>query len=72
MAEFQLLQQMHQLGLPVPRPVAALFSARTISYRADILLELVDGSLDLAKLLRQQALSPEQWQQIGAITDGAG
>jgi 3-deoxy-D-manno-octulosonic-acid transferase len=67
MAEFQLLQQMHQLGLPVPRPVAALFSTGKISYRADILLELVDGSLDLAKLLRQQALSPVQWQQIGAM-----
>lgn len=67
MAEFQLLQQMHQLGLPVPRPVAALFTTRKISYRADILLELVDGSLDLSKLLRQQALSPEQWQQIGAM-----
>jgi 3-deoxy-D-manno-octulosonic-acid transferase len=67
MAEFQLLQQMHQLGLPVPRPVAALFSTGKISYRADILLELVDGSLDLAKLLRQQALSPTQWQQIGAM-----
>jgi 3-deoxy-D-manno-octulosonic-acid transferase len=35
MAEFQLLQQMHQLGLPVPRPVAALFSTGKISYRAD-------------------------------------
>lgn len=67
MAEFQLLQQMHQLGLPVPRPVAALFSTGKISYRADILLELVDGSLDLAKLLRQKAISPVQWQQIGAM-----
>jgi len=67
MAEFQLLQQMHQLGLPVPRPVAALFSTRSISYCADILLELVDGSCDLAKLLRQQALLPEQWQQVGAM-----
>lgn len=67
MAEFQLLQQMHQLGLPVPRPVAALFSKRTFSYRADILLELVNGSQDLAKLLRLQALAPIQWQQIGAM-----
>jgi 3-deoxy-D-manno-octulosonic-acid transferase len=67
MAEFQLLQQMHQLGLPVPRPVAALFSTRKISYRADILLELVDGSQDLAKLLRLQALTSAQWQQIGQM-----
>ncbi len=67
MAEFQLLQQMHQLGLPVPRPVAALFSTGNISYRADILLELVDGSQDLSRLLRQQALTPTQWQQIGQM-----
>lgn len=67
MAEFQLLQQMHQLGLPVPRPVAALYSSAFISYSADILLELVEGSTDLSKLLRQQALSPEQWQHIGVM-----
>lgn len=67
MAEFQLLQQMHQLGLPVPRPVAALYSSAFISYSADILLELVEGSTDLSKLLRQQALSPEQWRHIGAM-----
>jgi 3-deoxy-D-manno-octulosonic-acid transferase len=67
MAEFSLLQHMHQLGLPVPRPVAALFSPKKMSYRADILLELVDGSQDLAKLLRQQALTPAQWLQVGQM-----
>ena len=67
MAEFQLLQHMHQQGLPVPKPVAALYSAGRLSYQADILLELVDGSEDLAKLLRQRALSRSQWQEIGTM-----
>lgn len=67
MAEFMLLQQMRQQGLPVPRPVAALYSARGLGYQADILLELVEGSQDLAKLLLDKPLTPAQWQQIGAM-----
>ncbi len=67
MAEFSLLQTMDQLRLPVPKPVAALYTPSRVGYRADILLQLVDGSLDLAKLLRQQALTPGQWQQIGQM-----
>jgi len=67
MAEFRLLQHMHQLGLPVPRPVAALCVRGLVSYRADILLELLAGSQDLAHLLREKALTAVQWQQVGQM-----
>lgn len=67
MAEFRLLQQLRQLGLPVPAPVAALYRRRGFGYSADILLQLVDGSMDLAKLLGQQTLTATQWQQVGQL-----
>jgi 3-deoxy-D-manno-octulosonic-acid transferase len=67
MAEFRLLQQLRQQGLPVPAPVAARMQRRGFGYSADILLQLVDGSTDLAKLLCQRALSAAEWQQVGQL-----
>ncbi|MCT6698344.1 lipid IV(A) 3-deoxy-D-manno-octulosonic acid transferase [Rheinheimera sp. 4Y26] len=67
MAEFAMLQQMVQLGLPVPKPVAALYTARGLGYSADILLELIPGSIDICHLLQQRALTAEEWQQLGAM-----
>ncbi|GAB2908083.1 lipid IV(A) 3-deoxy-D-manno-octulosonic acid transferase [Rheinheimera gaetbuli] len=72
MAEFALLWQMRQWGLPVPRPCAALYQPRQLlgvnyAYTADILIERIDGATDLAQLLRQHALSAAQWQQLGAV-----
>lgn len=67
MAEFAMLQQMVQLGLPVPKPVAALYTARGLGYSADILLELIPGSIDICHLLQQRALTAAEWQQLGAM-----
>jgi 3-deoxy-D-manno-octulosonic-acid transferase len=67
MAEFTMLQQMVQLGLPVPKPVAALYTARGLGYSADILLELIPGSIDICHLLQQRALCPDEWQQLGQM-----
>lgn len=67
MAEFRLLSQMRHWGLPVPRPCAARYQKRSFGYSADILIERINGATDLAQLLKQQALTPEQWQQVGAL-----
>ena len=67
MAEFAMLQQMVQLGLPVPKPVAALYSPRGLGYSADILLQLISGSIDVCHLLQQRALTSAEWQQLGAM-----
>lgn len=67
MAEFAMLQQMVQLGLPVPKPVAALYTARGAGYSADILLQLIPGSIDICHLLQQRALTASEWQQLGAM-----
>ncbi|MEH8016429.1 lipid IV(A) 3-deoxy-D-manno-octulosonic acid transferase [Rheinheimera muenzenbergensis] len=72
MAEYALLWQMQSWGLPVPRPCAALYQPRrllgiTWAYRADILIERIEGATDLAQLLQQQSLSAAQWQQLGSM-----
>lgn len=67
MAEFALLQRMRGWGLPVPRPAAARWQAAgPLHYRADILLERLDGAQDLAHTLRQRALAAAEWQAVGA------
>ncbi|MFC4654179.1 lipid IV(A) 3-deoxy-D-manno-octulosonic acid transferase [Rheinheimera marina] len=67
MAEFRLLRQMHQAGLPVPLPGLALFQRRGFGYSADILLQRIEGAQDLSQLLQQRALTAAEWQQVGAM-----
>ncbi|HEY0921718.1 lipid IV(A) 3-deoxy-D-manno-octulosonic acid transferase [Rheinheimera pacifica] len=67
MAEFSLLWQMRQWGLPVPRPCAALYQQHLFGYSADILIERIPGTTDLAHLLQQRALTSVEWQQLGAV-----
>ena len=47
-AEFNLLQFMHDAGLPVPRPLAAAYWRHGLSYRAAILVERIEGVKPLA------------------------
>lgn len=67
MAEFSLLWQMRLWGLPVPRPCAALYQKHSFGYSADILIERISGTTDLAHLLQQRALTGAELQQLGAL-----
>ena len=67
MAEFSLLWQMRLWGLPVPRPCAALYQQHSLGYSADILIERILGTTDLAHLLQQRPLTAAEWQQLGAV-----
>lgn len=67
MAEFSLLWQMRLWGLPVPRPCAALYQKHAFGYSADILIERIPGTTDLAHLLQQRPLTNAEWQQLGAV-----
>lgn len=42
-AEFRLLQELRQLGLPVPNPVSAAYSRRGLIYSASIIIERLPG-----------------------------
>jgi len=47
-AEFDLLCRMHAQGLPVPRPLAAAYWRKGLTYRAAILVERINGVKPLA------------------------
>ncbi|MCH8501812.1 MAG: 3-deoxy-D-manno-octulosonic acid kinase [Aliidiomarina sp.] len=64
-AEFQLLQHMRGLGLPVPTPVAAHVQRSGLYYRADLLIERIVNSQDLFKALQHAELSDATWHRIG-------
>ncbi|RDV23958.1 3-deoxy-D-manno-octulosonic acid kinase [Alteromonas aestuariivivens] len=63
--EFQLLQHMNSLGLPVPRPIAAHIFRSGLIYRADLITALIPNSADLHHILCQKALTEQQWYQVG-------
>lgn len=68
MQEFNLLRYMRRCSLPVPRPLAAQYVRSGLSYRANIMLELIAGSRDLATLLAAgTSLTAAQWQQLGSV-----
>lgn len=65
MAEFSLLSWMYGKGLPVPRPVAARFSAAGLFYRADILTQTIPDSETLADRLLRAPLEEKHWNSVG-------
>ncbi|MCY7294173.1 3-deoxy-D-manno-octulosonic acid kinase [Alteromonas sp. a30] len=65
--EYTLLQEMRELGLPVPRPVAALTTRSYFVFRSFLITERITGAQDLHQVLCQQALADEQWRNIGTM-----
>lgn len=68
-AEFQLLNQLHQAGVAVPKPVAARVKKGKLGiyYQADILIEKIENAQDLTALLQTQRLPNDIWQAIGKL-----
>ncbi len=66
MAEFSLLGQLRDRGLPVPQPCAARHARHGLFYRADILVALIPEARDVADLLHHAGpLNAAQWQILG-------
>ena len=63
LAEFKLLRQLHEAGLPVPAPVAAGYQRLGISYRAAILLERLPGVQPFGSLAGQ--CDEQVWRAVG-------
>ncbi|RUO60482.1 3-deoxy-D-manno-octulosonic acid transferase [Pseudidiomarina insulisalsae] len=67
MAEFELLLQLREQGLPVPEPLAARYKkAPWWGYRADILVAVIPGAKDVFKCLSERPLSADEWHKLGA------
>lgn len=65
MREFILLRFMRSWGLPVPVPLAARHHPGGWFYRADILVELIPDSQNVAQYLSQRPLEPGEWHALG-------
>lgn len=65
MQEFALLRLMRSWGLPVPRPIAARHASQGFFYRADILVEMIPGSRNVAQLLGERRLGEAEWRALG-------
>ncbi|MYA30860.1 MAG: 3-deoxy-D-manno-octulosonic acid kinase [Gammaproteobacteria bacterium] len=66
-AEFRLLASMHEAGLPVPRPIAAHFRRRGITYSANLITEWIEGARSLSRALRERKDALEIMGRVGAI-----
>lgn len=65
--EFELLDKMSKLGLPVPIPYAGKVSCCGLFYQADLIIELIEGAQDLVALLTRQSIAEKQWYEIGRV-----
>ncbi|MCL4780872.1 MAG: 3-deoxy-D-manno-octulosonic acid kinase [Gammaproteobacteria bacterium] len=63
--EWLLLEQLFDMGLPVPRPVAARYQRAGFIYRADLLTARLPDVESLAVRLGRGAVSTEVWGRIG-------
>ncbi len=64
--EFHLLLHLHDLGLPVPLPVAARCQlAPPLCYRGDLVTRFLPGTQPLAAVLQASPLSRTTWASIG-------
>ena len=63
--EFRALEEMSQLGLPVPRPIAARVKRSGVSYTADLITEKLDNTKTLGDCLYDQSVSEQIFSTIG-------
>lgn len=67
MLELALLEDMYQVGLPVPKPIAAKIERDGLFYHGDILIEKILNTKDLLAVLTEDSFTKEQWQQLGQV-----
>ncbi|WP_288131469.1 3-deoxy-D-manno-octulosonic acid kinase [Microbulbifer sp.] len=66
--EFRVLSRMREMGLPVPRPVAArCVSVPPLVYRGALITERIANARTVADLLTQRRLTSDEWQQLGTL-----
>ena len=67
--EFQLLNNLIEAGVSVPKPIAARSIKRTFCYQADLLSQKIPNARDLVSILQEKSVSKEMYQKIGAEID---
>jgi 3-deoxy-D-manno-octulosonic acid kinase len=65
--EWGLLDQIRQMGLPVPRPVAACCVRRGMVYSADLITQRLPRVMPLAERLALRPLDQTLWRALGEM-----
>ena len=65
--EFNLLNDMIALGLPVPKPVAAIITKHGLLYSNSIIIERIDDCQDAFHILTERPMTEMEWQSIGKL-----
>ncbi|MER2491881.1 3-deoxy-D-manno-octulosonic acid kinase [Catenovulum sediminis] len=63
--EFALLEKLSDLGLAVPKPIAARLKRKWPLYTADIIMQQISAAQDLFHILKKRPIEAEIWQNIG-------
>ena len=63
--EFRALEEMSQLGLPVPKPIAARVNRRWLYYTAELITEKIDNTQTLGECLYDESFSEHVFIIIG-------
>lgn len=64
-AEWRLLAELRRRGLPVPAPIAAHYVRGLLTYRADLITELLPGTRTLTQVIIEHDLPESGWRAIG-------
>ena len=64
-AEWRLLAELRRRGLPVPAPIAARYVRGLVTYRADLITELLPGTRTLADRITGDDLPEAGWRAVG-------
>jgi 3-deoxy-D-manno-octulosonic acid kinase len=64
-AEWRLLAELRRRGLPVPAPIAARYVRGWLTYRADLITELLPGTRTLADAITGRDLPESDWRAVG-------
>lgn len=65
-AEFNMLVELHRLGLPVPRPLAALTRRHGLLYGGCLITARIPGARTAADLMAERSADEPLWRGIGA------
>ncbi|HEY0940493.1 MAG TPA: 3-deoxy-D-manno-octulosonic acid kinase [Steroidobacter sp.] len=65
-AEWRLLAELRRRGLPVPAPIAAHYARGWLTYRADLITELLPGTRTLADVITGNDLPEAGWRAVGS------
>lgn len=66
-AEFALLAELRQRGLPVPAPVTARYVRRGLYYTADLITRTIENACTLTQLIAAGRFDPVLAREVGAL-----